>query len=275
MMKRPLSASVRSTPLRVSFAILFAFTVVASGCDSLANLPFLAWLFPADSKLDVVVKRRGCSEFSRSAVLTVANPETGVIPQWSFTDGIVQTGPSVVHTFKNVGLHRVQLVVGAATQEVDLFIPVGGEADDGPDPFGDTCLPIEGDQHVATGSTVNYRDNPPASGAHYSESGVAPIDVGFYPDPVPPEVWVHNLEHGDIVILFDCPGTCDPGFLQDLQSFFNSVVSQNIVITRYPGLPSPIMAVAWQVQRNFDSYNAVDLKAFYDRRVGQAPEGEE
>ena len=90
-----------------------------------------------------------------------------------------------------------------------------------------------------------------------------------------PEIWVHNLEHGDIVILFDCPGTCDPGFLQELQSFFTSVVSHDIVITRYPGLSTPIMAVAWQVQRSFDAYNAVELKAFHDRRVGQATEGEE
>ncbi len=264
----------RTTPL-ISLVTLFALAVSAPGCDSLANLPFLAWLVPGASKLEVVVKRRGCSEFSRSAALTVVNPEAGVIPQWSFTDGIVQTGPSVVHTFKQSGPQRVQLVVGTASKEISLYIPVGGEADDGPDPFGDTCLPIEGDQHVATGTTVNYRDNPPASGAHYSETDVAPIAVGFYPDPVRPEVWVHNLEHGDIVILFDCPGNCDPGFLQELQSFFTTVVSHDIVITRYPGLSTPIMAVAWQVQRSFDSYNAVELEAFHDRRVGQAPEGEE
>lgn len=254
---------------------LVAITASVSGCGLFSTLPFLDGLGSAPGKVEVVSKRRGCSEFSHSAVLTANSPGQLAAIQWFFTDGTVQVGQSIVHTFDKSGQQRVRLVIGAEVQDFTLEIPVRGEPDGGPDPFGDTCRQIEGEQHVPQGSTVNYRDNPPASGPHYSGAGVAPIAPGFYPDPVPPEVWVHNLEHGDVVILFDCPGTCDLAFLQTLQGFFNSIVSHKLVVTRYPGLPSPIMAVAWQVQRSFNEFDAVELKAFHDRRVGQAPEGEE
>jgi len=274
-MRRVLSGNVGAI-LRIPFAALVVLLASATGCDSLAILPFLAGLVPGASKVDVEVKRRGCSEFSRTAALAVvALPEQSETPQWFFTDGTVGLGTSVVHTFDQSGPQRVRLVWGTEIEDFTLQIPIQGEPDGGPDPFGDTCLPSAGDLHVPQGTTVDYRDIPPASGPHYSGTGVAPIAPGFYADPVRPEVWVHNLEHGDVVILFDCSGTCDPGFLQNLQGFFNSIVSHKLVITRYPGLPSPVMAVAWQVQRSFDSFDAVELKAFHDRRVGQAPEGDE
>lgn len=261
--------------MRIPLVILVALAFSVTGCGLLTNLPFFAGLVPGASKVEVAAKRRGCSEFSRTAVLTAVEPEQNGTYQWFFTDGTVQVGQSVVHTFDKSGRQQVHLLIGSVSQDVTVNIPVQGDPDGGGDPFGDTCLPTEGDLHVPQGTTLNYRDNPPASGPHYSGTGVAPIAPGFYADPVRPEVWVHNLEHGDVVILFDCPGDCDPGFLQSLQGFFNSGVSHKLVITRYPGLPSPIMAVAWQVQRSFDSFDAVELKAFHDRRVGQAPEGEE
>lgn len=261
--------------MRIPLVILVALAFLMTGCGLLTNLPFLAGLVPGASKIDVVAKRRGCSEFSRTAVLTAVQPEQNGTYQWFFTDGTVQVGQSVVHTFDKSGRQQVILLIGSASQDVTVNIPVQGDPDGGPDPFGDTCVSSQGELHVPQGTTVNYRDKPPASGPHYSGAGVAPIAPGFYPDPVRPEVWVHNLEHGDIVILFDCQGNCDPELLQNLQSFFTSIVSHKMVITRFPGLPSPIMAIAWQVQRSFDSYNAAELKAFHDRRVGQAPEGGE
>lgn len=261
--------------MRIPLLILVALAFSVTGCGLLTNLPFFPGLVPGASKVEVATKRRGCSEFSRTAVLTVVEPEQNGTYQWFFTDGTVQVGQSVVHTFDKSGRQQVHLIIGNASQDVTVNIPVQGDPDGGPDPFGDTCVSSQGELHVPQGTTVNYRDEPPASGPHYSAAGVAPIAPGFYPDPVRPEVWVHNLEHGHIVVLFDCPGNCDPELLQNLQSFFNSVVSHDIVITRFPGLPSPIMAVAWQVQRSFDSFNAEELKAFHDRRVGQAPEGEE
>ncbi|QDV90786.1 hypothetical protein RAS2_18690 [Phycisphaerae bacterium RAS2] len=146
-----------------------------------------------------------------------------------------------------------------------------------PDASGDRCVPNEGATHVPVGTVVTYRTNPPASGPHYSAAGVAPVPAGFYEDALGPERWVHNLEHGYVVVLYDCSGDCDSAFLDDLQALFDQTPpsqfgNKKIVITRYPGLQIPIMAVAWDVQRDFASFDMDGLLAFYIRRVDGGPE---
>jgi hypothetical protein len=61
-----------------------------------------------------------------------------------------------------------------------------------------------GHTHVATGSQVTYTYCPPASGRHYNVSPVVPIPARPYGpgDGVIPQGWVHNLEHGGLVILY-------------------------------------------------------------------------
>jgi hypothetical protein len=242
------------------------------GCDGFPGIiPFFGG---SSSGVKINYLRRGCSEFSRSVELKADSPNPASSVQWFFTDGTSQLGQTVIHTFQNAGPQEVTAIVDGQVVSTLLSVPVRGDAAPGPDPFGDDCIENEREAHVPQGTTVEYRNNPPASGPHYSGAGVSPIDPGFYVDPVPPEVWVHNLEHGDIVILFDCPGDCPQSLLLDLQRFF-AMVQHQVVITRYPGLTSPIMAVAWDVQRRFDAFDAIELKAFHDRRVGQAPEGDE
>lgn len=64
--------------------------------------------------------------------------------------------------------------------------------------------PIEGFTHVPVCSPVSYGTNPPSSGNHY------PIWAAYreYSTPVPPGFWVHDLEHGAVVITYNCPSGC-------------------------------------------------------------------
>jgi hypothetical protein len=65
--------------------------------------------------------------------------------------------------------------------------------------------PDMGNAHVGTGTSVTYTYCPPASGRHYNQPGVAgPIPARPYGpnDAVIPEGWVHNLEHGGLVVLY-------------------------------------------------------------------------
>lgn len=250
---------------------LFVSGAVA-GCGVIDGLPVLNGLWPQSAKIDVQMQRRGCSEFSRTVVFTATTNDADNAIQWFFTDGVSEVGQSVVHTFDESGEQQATVIVGQQIMSLRFSVPVRGDADGGPDPFGDTCIPSEGEQHVPQGTGVNYSAIPPASGPHYSGAGLAPIAPGFYEQTVAPEVWVHNLEHGDIVVLFDCDGDCPADVLGDLRSFLDSRPSTSIV-TRYPGLPVPIVAVGWQVQRSFNSFDLAGLQAFHDRRMGQAPEG--
>src|SRR6202042_881476 len=63
---------------------------------------------------------------------------------------------------------------------------------------------IEGFDHVAVCSYVVYGTKPPSSGDHY------PIWAAYktYAAPIPEGFFVHNLEHGTIVLTYNCPSGC-------------------------------------------------------------------
>jgi len=77
----------------------------------------------------------------------------------------------------------------------------------------DTCQDIttekaDGTQnHVPTGTPVEYTTAPPAFGPHWNEAGVAPapFERKFYTDDDRPELesLVHNLEHGYTILWYD------------------------------------------------------------------------
>ena len=58
--------------------------------------------------------------------------------------------------------------------------------------------------HVATTTKVTYDYCPPASGQHYNVGGQAPLPHQFYPPSTTlvPGNWIHNLEHGYVVLLY-------------------------------------------------------------------------
>ena len=75
---------------------------------------------------------------------------------------------------------------------------------------GGTCTavvaqhPDEGAVHVDCTTQLLYGTNPPSSGNHY------PIWANYktYAAPVPWGHLVHSLEHGAIVIVYNCPDGC-------------------------------------------------------------------
>lgn len=57
-----------------------------------------------------------------------------------------------------------------------------------------------GRTHVQVGSQVEYNSNPPTSGPHYEEW----VKVGIYDRPQDDRYLIHSLEHGYIVISYNC-----------------------------------------------------------------------
>jgi hypothetical protein len=65
--------------------------------------------------------------------------------------------------------------------------------------------PDEGAQHLTSCLPApTYCTNPPSSGNHYPSWA----DYMTYDTPVPWGHLVHSLEHGAIVIVYNCPGGC-------------------------------------------------------------------
>jgi hypothetical protein len=104
-----------------------------------------------------------------------------------------------------------------------------------------------------------YTFCPPASGNHYNQPGVlGPIIPRVYGpnDSVGPPNWVHNLEHGAVVILYrgDSEGATDAG-QQRFKQFFDSFPASPIcqlpagrlspVIARFDQMEWPYAALVW------------------------------
>jgi hypothetical protein len=150
-------------------------------------------------------------------------------------------------------------------------------------------VPDEGRLHVAFGAAVTYQHNPPASGMHWP----SPAPWGVHPEVVPREWWVHNLEHGGIVLLYNCPAL-DGGpptdasvpdacpnliaFLSNIyyswpqDNWFDAFFETRILVTPDPLLPGTVAAVAWDWTYVTNNLDPNVLNCFMQARYGRGPE---
>lgn len=138
--------------------------------------------------------------------------------------------------------------------------------------------PDKGAVHVTTGERVRYVSCPPASGKHYEAPG-GPIRAGVYGpnDTALPQGWIHNLEHGAIVLLYRCPGpACDDAGQAALTALHakwpNSPIcqvppgNQTPVIARFDEMAWPYAAVVWNVVLPLQALDETAIFDFYARQ---------
>jgi hypothetical protein len=135
---------------------------------------------------------------------------------------------------------------------------------------------IEQAEHVAEGSPITYKDRPPSSGQHYPTWSQ---NYGVLEQGLPPGTWVHNLEHGAVAILYNCPDGC-PETVQQLKDLYPNLPkgrnSRNgqprVIIVPYTDMDSKIAAVAWGWQLKLDDVDADKLTRFVEARIDKGPE---
>lgn len=111
----------------------------------------------------------------------------------------------------------------------------------------------------------SYPDPPPVGGDH--KPCWAPYQV--YEEPLPAGNWVHNLEHGAVVLLHNCDVGCDADV--EAMARFASV-NERTIVTPYRDLPVRFAVVAWGVRLLMDCYDAAATEAFYKEHFNHAPE---
>lgn len=151
----------------------------------------------------------------------------------------------------------------------------GGAIDSGVLP---TCPPVETAvanepwRHVDENSDVSYGHNPPTSGAHY------PVWAGYqaYDSVVPRGYWVHNLEHGAIVLAHrpDAPAE----IVAQLQAVYAEIPddpdcghSRSLLLIDEP-LDDVVAVVAADVVLEGNCVDRDLILAFVDAHRNQAPE---
>jgi hypothetical protein len=142
----------------------------------------------------------------------------------------------------------------------------------------DTTLgawPLEPGIHEPICSPITWPTNPPSSGEHY------PIWAAYkvYTSPVPRGFYVHDLEHGGIVMLYNCPGGCDAevaALVAHLDARPADPVCTEVrnryTVTPDPLIPTRFAAAAWGYTLTSDCFDLAALDAFIDAHYSNGPE---
>jgi len=114
---------------------------------------------------------------------------------------------------------------------------------------------------------ILYEQVPPTGGWH------RPVwqNCGFYSEYIENERGVHSLEHGAVWITYD------PDLPQDQIDTLREKAesSSKVLVSPYPGLPSPVVASVWGKQLELDGANDDRLDPFISQYVnnpGNTPE---
>jgi len=142
-----------------------------------------------------------------------------------------------------------------------------------------TGIPVNKAIHVETCSHVDYATNPPSGGNHW------PVWAAYttYEVAVPRESYVHNLEHGAVVLLYKCDGKC-PDVLAALADARDAVAGdplclqipggpiERVVTTPDPLLDAPVAATAWGATYTATCLDPESLNAFAKAHYGKGTE---
>ena len=163
------------------------------------------------------------------------------------------------------------LLAGAAVLAVWLALtPVLAPADTAVGPGRQ--MPDRGRTHVPQGTRITYEESPPASGSHW------PVWAkwGVYTEPIPEEVFVHNLEHGGVVLLYNCPGPC-PDVVRQLEETFAALPKSKyghvkVVITPSARIKTRFALLAWTRLDEFDRFDRARVVRFVTAWQDKGPE---
>jgi hypothetical protein len=129
--------------------------------------------------------------------------------------------------------------------------------------------PDEGATHVACTQAVTYQTNPPSSGNHYSCWAA----YQTYTSPVPWGNLVHSLEHGAMIVVYNCPQGCAED-VAAIQSFIDglpldpncgaSLHKNRIILMPDPDLDARFAAAAWGWTLKANCFDTAAFRQFFD-----------
>jgi Protein of unknown function (DUF3105) len=127
--------------------------------------------------------------------------------------------------------------------------------------------------HVTACTPIDYATNPPSSGEHYPTWA----DFGVYDFALPRGYWMHNLEHGAVVVTYHCPAGCDAdiakakAWLAQLTPDATCPAGPpRVLLVPDPLLDVPWAASSWGFTLKAQCFDADAFSSFYGGHAGQA-----
>lgn len=150
--------------------------------------------------------------------------------------------------------------------------PTAPPADNGTCAMAESALPNEGWVHVAEGTPLTYLHNPPASGPHY------PVWARYqaYTTALVRPYWVHNLEHGAIVLVYrpDAPSALVSALTDTFRALPNDPECGHprSLLTPDPQLARPVSAIAANFVLEGDCVSPDQIRTFALAHRNHSPE---
>jgi len=140
------------------------------------------------------------------------------------------------------------------------------------------AVPLADSPHVPDGTAVVYSSNPPSSGPHYGtwanfQELTHPVDDGYL---------VHSMEHGAVLLLYDCPpgAACD-ALVAALRAVRDAVptdpacdpaIRTRVILAPRAANDVAVAAAAWGYVYRADCVDAASLTTFILDHYAKAPE---
>jgi hypothetical protein len=123
-----------------------------------------------------------------------------------------------------------------------------------------------GQGHIAEDVLIEYDLSPPAADDHRGRWA----NWGEYRS-LPPQRWLHNLEHGGIALLYH---PCAPAEVVDELRELARARGEDFrwILTPYEGLQSAVAVVAWEWRYFAECVRPDEINQFFDVRHAMGPE---
>jgi hypothetical protein len=125
-------------------------------------------------------------------------------------------------------------------------------------------IPSPGAAH--TTEPIDYADRPPTGGDH----NPCWAEWGVHVEAVEDERWVHNLEHGGVAFLYNCPAGC-PDEVAAMTALVEGLPAWAL-LSPYSEMEAPFAVVSWQRRLVLQCADIDAMRAFYEDNVNHAPE---
>jgi hypothetical protein len=130
--------------------------------------------------------------------------------------------------------------------------------------------------HEPDGTPIRYQTRPPVAGPHYPTPYVP---YGVVEQPILPGTWVHNLEHGAVVLLYNCHQGC-PELVDQIRALVarlppnrnNPDGTARLLAVPYTEMDHRLAVIAWGHLRELDQLDEGRIADFYLTYVDRGPE---
>ena len=109
-----------------------------------------------------------------------------------------------------------------------------------------------------------YSTVPPTSGRHWG----AWSDCGFYNHPLPDELLVHNLEHGNIIVSYNLASDAEVAALRAAVEAI-PLAKEYAIVRRYLAIPEGMVALTtWGVLDRMEGVDPARIARFFEDYPG-------